>query len=375
MKRFWGFFVLVALAVSAGIVGLTFGGGKLHAEAASFNGNVFVGYKESPTASGFLSLDASKEYQPQEVTTIVNTTRYFNVTLPANTELVESHRWLRVYYHEPLEFGTNTASYNSSDWEEIWEDIVEGDRYEDRVIIPSSDLDYDNGTFNLNYNKGIGLYCVQVRTNNTSLGECTNTYVFVAKNPSAGFNCFFQGSDSSVWEYYNSDQEISISVEPSEGIFEVVSLQNFVLKNNKGTNVTGTFNIVSENGDLTLTLKNGEKLKVGTYTLTFSAGYEFICIDANGVLEDSPAGTGTASLTVTFGVVKKPPKISWVTLVLGLVVVGALGGGLYMTSWLVKYSQEKQIGRLEKARQQREAVDQENLETLREQLKKVKSEK
>lgn len=428
--KIWGS-IIVAFTVLVGAVVALVPSNQDTASAASnppSSSEVKIYYKDNYQIDSQKQInDASKftNYQPikfQDSTTtsgyyydgfgaIVGTQAIYGLQLVGTTQQKYSHKpaglydpaenWAFVNYIEPLAPSTATPI----DYEQLFAAKTNS------FIIPqitAEDTASRTSTFKFNYEKP-GIYRVQIYTREGESGPIgLNTFIVIAKVLDAKFDpAFFTESNSdsmskprviSSWmdqETLDGDKQFAILTFTGRlGYSNVRIIKNAI--SGKYADVTrlghsGSVNEIAisdpvyndalKRDAVSVYFVKNKNVALDTYFINFTVEYTMPAkVDSHGVsviTVDPDTGFEIVETIGTYEVLAQiefvsPPagdKFPWKTILICIGIMATLGAGLFACNWFMKYSNKQNASRLKRIRENREEIERQNLEKLRERVR------
>ena len=393
MKKIWGLILCGALILglcAGGFLGFMYtGSGKAVTASANVNAyavadepndELVVSYSDNYNieTSEEIPLGMEGDY-PKRVTfngayddddgfgdfaAIVGVTATFEIQIPAGHEHGKSFNeallpWIEVDMSDPLE-----------------DSMASPDFGDDALGFDPSEVVVGEGLYSISFRYGaIGIYRVRIYT--LVLNEMTlewdpyiNTYIFIVKNtvePDMYAFSFVQAT--AVDKFYNTINQINIGVQKDQYSTHIpiafASPSTVKITNQKGEEVN-YFTIAYGEGTAGSTLvltKQVKKIKNGKYILSTVMAYSVEKIDSDGVLHDPSLEVVNVSVEMSFE--SRPIGNTWWYTLLGVLILGALGGGWWALNWMIKHSQLQHSQRMDVMREKRAETERQNIERLR----------
>ena len=419
MKKIWGFLLVAVLILGAGV--LSFVGGKngeisVHASPASHL-HLKVLYHDDYRLmdSGEpdwrdLSYQSESTYRGEqpirefdnlyEAGAIVGTTGWFAIHL--NGQDSASTDWIRVGYSEPLPKSVEDSIKDLDNYEKVlyFEAVYEaldynyehdGNKYWDTALASNElgELHY----LSVKYEE-LGFYRIEINTTRDDNGNkipYQNVYVFTVRDQAIIDEEMFVTTFTSTGGYtainylHEADarevKKIDIKVQKNASVVgrftpDITSIQTLIIVNST-TNETVCYFDQDENkwvgmfkdpvvgvNSIVLNLKDGQTLGKGSYVLSYDISVEQENIHGYGYEQEITSKTLRIQALFTLAIPVES-KINWWYILLAIVVLGALGGGIYGINKLLAYSQTQHEKKMETAREERRQTEQENIAKLR----------
>ena len=234
--------------------------------------------------------------------------------------------------------------------------------------------------YTLDYTE-LGKYIVTVFLNEGST-TYEHTFFIVCKSGIPTFSPYFQNNSSYFQMKRDETFRGTVTLEikqmgntyykdpdnPPEIFLSGVSIKN------SNTSVSDLFTEgrVINNMFITFIIPEDYELAVGEYKISCTVTYEFTNINTlTGAIGTSTNRTASVSATL---IIASKPTTSYLGLILGILAVAALGGAFIGCSYAIKYAEQHHNVKMERAMEQRHALDEENLARMRAEAKDAEQE-
>ena len=334
---------------------------------------------------------------------IIGTVGFFEFHLNPTNNLsgqkpAEDEEFVRAFYYSPFPQET-TIPFKSLDPEgytSFWDDLA---TQSGEPVVIYTELEGSGKTLGSIFFEKLGIYRVEVNTMTSSGVLNKNSYVFIVRDHQDIAPLMFKTAfirETSSFSSYGylvepdlskiSKLEIEVEKNIDAGRFAPsIESKNITIKNSATDELVYYFD---DNNDewvgwfhepeflkvnrIALKLRDGQTIKKGVYTLSYSVSVTYDNITPEGKEEASQTKTTTLVTAQIEFREYVPRKTDWWYIVLAVLVLGALGGGIVGINKLLAHTEIQHSQRLESMRMERRRIEQENIAKLRAEMEEEK---